>query len=181
MPVELIPFGSVETADRKIHWPPGGDSVMNAFGFKEASRHAIDVMLPGRAQTRLVSLAGLALLKIVSWEDRVYPTNGKHATDLNLIARNYLTAGNEDRLFNDFGPWTQEVGFDYDTFGARMLGHDMQRHLNHPEGEPIARILATQSDCESANTLPIAMDQHNPERALRLLEQMLIGLRSKAE
>lgn len=42
LPVDLVPFGSVETADRKIAWPPRGEVAMDVFGFKEALVMRID-------------------------------------------------------------------------------------------------------------------------------------------
>jgi predicted nucleotidyltransferase len=36
LPIDLVPFGGVETRDRKIAWPPRGDTMMDVFGFREA-------------------------------------------------------------------------------------------------------------------------------------------------
>ncbi|MGH8287061.1 MAG: hypothetical protein ACRETT_15030, partial [Steroidobacteraceae bacterium] len=60
----------IETADRRIAWPPAGAVVMNAFGFREAFARADEVILPSRVTAKVVSIPGLALLKIVSWQDR---------------------------------------------------------------------------------------------------------------
>jgi predicted nucleotidyltransferase len=34
--IDLVPFGSIETENRHIAWPPKGDMVMDVFGFREA-------------------------------------------------------------------------------------------------------------------------------------------------
>lgn len=95
IPIDLVPFGSVETRERKIAWPPRGEVVMDVFGFKEALASGYTVLLPGNVNTTVVSLPALALLKLVCWHDRQYESPGKDAQDLLLILRNYLHAGNE--------------------------------------------------------------------------------------
>jgi predicted nucleotidyltransferase len=35
-PVDLVPFGGVESPTRKIAWSPQGNFVMDVFGFSEA-------------------------------------------------------------------------------------------------------------------------------------------------
>jgi predicted nucleotidyltransferase len=70
LPIDLVPFGNVETRDRKIAWPPRGEVVMDVFGFREALAAAHELVLPVRVRTKVVSLPALALLKIVCWQDR---------------------------------------------------------------------------------------------------------------
>ena len=36
LPVDLVPFGGMESRDRTIAWPPRGELVMDVFGFREA-------------------------------------------------------------------------------------------------------------------------------------------------
>jgi predicted nucleotidyltransferase len=61
---------------------------MDVFGFREALATACDVVLPGGARTKVVSLAALVLLKLVCWNDRHYGAPRKDAHDLNLILHN---------------------------------------------------------------------------------------------
>jgi predicted nucleotidyltransferase len=46
-----------------------------------------------------VSLAGLAILKIVSWNDNMARRN-KDAKDLLLLMSKYLNVGNHERMFD---------------------------------------------------------------------------------
>ncbi|MGB0127615.1 MAG: nucleotidyl transferase AbiEii/AbiGii toxin family protein, partial [Rhodocyclaceae bacterium] len=130
LPIDLVPFGSVETCERKIAWPPRGEVVMDVFGLREAQATAIDVAFPGGVLGRVVSLPALALLKIVCWSDRHYACPRKDAHDLLIILKNYLPAGNQARLFGEFASWTQEDAFDYESAGARMLGLDIRALLD---------------------------------------------------
>lgn len=179
-PVDLVPFGGVESADRKIAWPPRGDFVMDVFGFREALADAHPVLMPGNVQTRVASLPALALLKIVCWEDRHYAAPRKDAHDLQMILSHYLAAGNESRLWDEFSGWTQGEDFDYELSGPRMLGHDMGLLLDGQGLAQVTRILQQQTDSGKPGLLPSEMNVNDPERAVSWLEALLHGLLSPA-
>lgn len=176
LPIDLVPFGRVETRHRKIAWPPLGEVEMDAFGFREALVGAQEVVLPSVARMKVVSLPGLALLKIVCWKDRHYQSPYKDAQDLNLIIRNYLQAGNEDRLWGEFLHWSQEDKFDHELAGARMLGHDVRLLVDEDGLRKIGAILSEESAPETPGLLPNEMIVHDPDKARALLESMLRGL-----
>lgn len=176
-PVDLVPFGAIETADRKIVWPPRGEIEMDAFGFEEAQRAAIDALLPGDVHTQVVTLPALALLKLVCWQERYLTFPKKDAADVQLITTNYLRAGNQNRLWDEFLHWTtHDDAFDYDEAGARMLGHDIATLVDPIGRGRVARLLASQSDEDQLAPLPREMNELNPEHARRLLVAMLRGL-----
>lgn len=175
-PVDLLPFGGVESADRKIAWPPRGDFVMDVFGFREALADAHPVLMPGNVQTRVVSLPALALLKIVCWQDRHYASPRKDAHDLQMILRHYLAAGNESRLWDEFAGWTEDNDFDYELSSPRMLGHDMGRLLDGKGLAQVTRILQQQTDSDNPGLLPGEMNLHEPDRAVSWLKALLRGL-----
>jgi predicted nucleotidyltransferase len=177
LPIDLVPFGLVEQADRTIAWPPQGDVVMDVFGFEESQRVAIELLLPAGVRSRVVTLPALALLKLVCWQDRHLRSPKKDASDLQLIIANYLAAGNEARLWSEFVHWTQEDGFDYEAAGTRMLGHDIARLLDAGGRQRVAALLEAQSQVEAPGTLPFEMSSLNPERAIQLLSSLLQGLK----
>jgi predicted nucleotidyltransferase len=176
LPIDLVPFGLVERADRTIAWPPQGDVVMDVFGLEESQRVAMDVLLPAGVRARTVTLPALALLKLVCWQDRHVRWPRKDATDLQLIIASYLRAGNEARLWDEFVHWTQETDFDYDAAGARMLGHDIARLLDAAGRERVTALLERQSRIEEPGALSVEMNSHNPERAIRILLSLRQGL-----
>lgn len=175
LPVDLVPFGGVETASRHLDWPPGGDIRMDVFGFREVVASAWRIRLPEGVEASVVSLSALALLKIVAWQDRHYRMPMKDAHDLMLIAANYLDLGNQDRLWDEFQAWTEEDDFDTNRAGARMLGVDIAKLLDEDGRERVAAILAEQADTDTPGLLPREMCSWNEERARALLEQMLKG------
>jgi predicted nucleotidyltransferase len=74
----------------------------------------------------VVSLPGLAVLKLFAWADRRVD---KDATDLYRLLRVYADAGNEDRVY-DSG-LAESFGFDLELAGANLLGLDVVA-LCHP-------------------------------------------------
>lgn len=176
LPVDLVPFGGVETPSRHVDWPPDGEFRMDVFGFREVAASAWRVRLPGGVETSLVSLPALALLKIIAWQDRHYRTPMKDAQDLMLVVANYLSLGNQDRLWSEFRAWTEEDDFDTDRAGARMLGVDVAGLLDQGGRERVAAILAEQVDTEVPGLLPREMCSWDNDRARALLERMLKGI-----
>ena len=177
MLIDLVPFGSIESEDRTIAWPPKGDVVMDVFGFQESLATAEKVLLPGNLEILIVCLPALALLKIVAWEDRHHRFPGKDAADLNLILRNYLAVSvNQRRLWSDFIEWTESPDFDYEHSGARMLGHDIRSLVNAGGLEKIDAILSTQLDEDNPGKLPQEMERRFPEQARALLQSLYIGV-----
>lgn len=176
MPVDLVPFEGVESADRQVDWPPGGEFRMNAFGFREALASAQRVRLPQQLDALLVSLPALALLKIVAWQDRHYRSPKKDANDLMLIVSNYLDLGNQARLWDEFLPWTEENDFDTRHAGARMLGSDIRALLDTAGRKRVATIIAEQADTERPGLLPQEMHPLDAEQARALLLGMFEGI-----
>lgn len=77
---------------------------------------------------QVASLAGLALMKIVAWDERRFE---RDAEDLALIMRQYLDAGNEDRIYSEQGDCFDLLNeqFDYEKASARIRGRDVGRLL----------------------------------------------------
>ena len=178
LPVDLVPFGAIETEQRKIVWPPDGDTVMDVFGFQEALATAVAVELPDAVQARAVSLPALTWLKIVCWQDRHRRSPRKDAQDLQLILNHYMDAGNEPRLWEECVEWTQQDGFDYELTGARMLGYDIAQQLNAQAMQRVATIIDSQVRLDEPGILPNEMNPYNPEKAVNQLLALLQGMKN---
>ena len=122
IPVDLIPFGSIEDQTRHITWPPDA-AVMNVLGFEEADRTSELVLLPNRVQIRVPEVAALLVMKLAAWGDR---KRDKDATDIQLLASHYGDISQE-RLFGDEMRTYSELGFDMVLAGGRLLGRDARR------------------------------------------------------
>lgn len=174
--VDLIPFGGVELEDRTIAWPPGGNPVMGVFGFRESLDATMRVGLPGGQEIRIVSLPALVILKLMAWTERRLSQPRKDAYDLAGILKNYLDAGNQDRLYAEAAHLLDTPDFDYELSGAWLLGYDMAQLLPEDARAPVAEILTRESNPSGlvrlVGDMPI-----EASRALALLQNLNKGFR----
>ena len=128
LPVDLIPFGGVAEKGDIIEWPPDGSIKMRVTGFRECFQHTVEVKISDKPKlsVNVVSLAGLAILKLISWDDNS-ARRQKDASDLILIIRNYLDAGNLERLFEEAPDIVDSGDYDYEAGSARLLGRDISK------------------------------------------------------
>ncbi len=156
--IDLIPFGPIADNTSMIKWPPNQEIVMSILGFEESFRHSQTVRLSTnpKLDIKIVTLAGLAAMKIISWKDR-YPERDRDAIDLALIIQNYTDAGNLERMFSEALDLVDSEDFDYVSVGARLLGRD------------IAVILSTDA---KAAVLEILNNETGKQDRYRLLEDM---------
>jgi predicted nucleotidyltransferase len=178
MPVDIIPFDGVERANRHIEWPPGHDVAMNVLGYREALQCAELVRLPGGSVISVISLPALMLVKLIAWSERGRDAPGKDAYDLYLVLRNYLDAGNSQRLDGD-AAYLLDDTFDYECTGAWLLGADARSVLEQSGNEqPISTITdILEPQVDPAGTLRLAAEMHraDPVRALTLLQEFHQG------
>jgi predicted nucleotidyltransferase len=94
IPVDIVPFGNISSADGSIRWPPEEEVVMNIVGFEDAFRLALPVRLREEPplDINFASPLGLAVMKIIARNDRKAAGN-KDAIDLATVLRTYLDAG----------------------------------------------------------------------------------------
>lgn len=125
-PVDLLPFGGVESVAATIAWPPDMKILMNVIAYDDALASAIAIKLDDTTNVHVASLPGLALLKLFAWADRG-PENPKDALDLATLFRNYPYAGNMDRIYEEALDVLEQVNYDVDIVGPRLLGRDIRQ------------------------------------------------------
>ena len=64
LPLDIVPFGGIERADRTIAWPPDHAEVFDCFGAREAFDVSLTVLLPERVRLQVAPIPALALLKL---------------------------------------------------------------------------------------------------------------------
>jgi predicted nucleotidyltransferase len=128
LPVDIVPFGGVAEKGDLIEWPPDGSFKMSVTGFRECFQHAVQVKISDKPElsVKVVSLAGLAILKLISWDENS-ARRQKDASDLVFIIRNYLDAGNLERLFEEAPDIVDSGDYDYEAGSARLLGRDISK------------------------------------------------------
>ena len=126
IPIDLIPFRGVSSANQTIEWPPGRDTVLNVAGFEEAWASSMPIAVEDDFVVRVASVPGLTLLKLIAWVDpRI--ENNKDAADLYRLLTTYSDAGNFDRLYDHELTLLEAVEFDLELAGATLLGSDVAR------------------------------------------------------
>ena len=145
--VDIIPFGGVQDAENIIAWPPEMDVVMSVSGYKEALESALVVELNADLNIKVVSLAGLAILKIFAWSERGTATRNKDALDLmTLLDANY-EAGNKDRVY-EMLPLNviDSVEYNPEKMGACLLGYDVAAIADVNTIKAIMALLVTKKE-----------------------------------
>lgn len=153
--LDIIPFGGVAEENHSIAWPPEYDIQMSVAGFQECYQHAVSVQVRAEPDlvVKVVSLAGLAILKIVSWNDNI-ERRGKDAADLFFIMKNYIDAGNIDRFFEEADILKAEVS-DYDRSSAHFLGREIARMAGQATKAKLAGILEREAASSQGHKIAI--------------------------
>lgn len=183
--LDLVPFGPLETPAGMIAWPPDRDIIMRTAGFEEALASAVDVIIaPDPDRTiKVCTPSALAAMKLLAWHDN-YPLRRKDAEDLLFLLREYLHAGNEDRLFLSDADLLAEVNYVFDEASPRLLGRDIRRTVSLQTRKNLLAILAAETADDSQFRLLSDMthaglrEQGTLERVLTLLRQLRAGLAS---
>lgn len=121
LPVDITPFGGVESPPGSIAWPPAQVIQMNVLGFQEALEHSLEIRIGPDQTVRVASLAAMAALKLIAWSDRRHLYPEKDIGDLVLILRNFSSAGNEERLYGDFSDLLETKDSIWSTQGQGCL------------------------------------------------------------
>lgn len=156
--VDIIPFGNVQDDNNMITWPPELDVVMSVSGYQEALESALLVELDTDLAIKVVSLAGLAILKIFAWSERGTVTDNKDALDLLTLLRTYHEAGNIDRIYEVPAPEVMEaVDHNPEQMGAWLLGYDVTAIADQSTIETIAELIESKKQnliLQMAKSLP---------------------------
>ena len=143
MPVDIAPFGGIADKNSNIQWPPSGDVEMDVAGFDEAHQSAIQVLIQQDPpiQIPVASPQGLALLKIIAWDDRDRDLRAKDAKDLAYLLESYQSVEKViDRIYEIDG-LMQQYDWDVDQGSAHLLGIDTLDITGHEAKIKVGKIL----------------------------------------
>jgi predicted nucleotidyltransferase len=179
--IDLVPFGDLEEVSGQISWPPDFSIVMSTVGFREAYDHSIEVRITDDLIVRVASLPGLALMKIVAWDDRRFE---RDAQDLGQIMRHYLDAGNQDRVYSEQGDCFDLLNeeFDYEKASARILGRDIGWLVTDISRPILERVLPKGPDQGNLDALATVMIRNSAnyygdyDMALSMLTELRTGM-----
>ncbi|MDA3897188.1 MAG: hypothetical protein PF482_13705 [Desulfobacteraceae bacterium] len=179
-PLDLIPFGAVETSEGLIRWPPDQAIEMNVTGFQDALNGTLLVHLSDNLDARFVSLPGMAILKLIAWRERHNEFPAKDAIDIATLLKYYPDAGNDERMFEQHADLMEASDFDYEMAGARLLGRDISKIMSPQTAKTILEILDLHTDPSANDRLVQAVARWLPDRnyetALKLLKNLKTGI-----
>ncbi|MFA7267727.1 MAG: hypothetical protein WC073_00150 [Sterolibacterium sp.] len=179
--IDMIPFGAIEEPDGRIVWPPPDGGAMSLLGYGAADAAAVTVALPDGQSVRVVALPMLAVLKVFAWLDRHLAQPRKDASDLILVLRHFIAAGNTERFYAEashlLGP-----DFDFEIASAWLVGRDARKLLLAYGGNApsvlaqLSAILRRESDPDGALKLVGQVSGIEPENTRRLLAAFERGI-----
>lgn len=169
--VDIIPFGAVQDVKNRIAWPPEMDVVMSVSGYQEALESALLVELDTNLVIKVVSLAGLAILKIFAWSERGTTTKNKDALDLLTLLLTYREAGNKETIYEVLPPEVMEaVDHNPEKMGAWLLGYDVAAIANESTIKAITVLIENKKD---SLVLQMAKSLSGNENTLNIAEALL--------
>ena len=177
-PLDIVPFGGVERADRTLAWPPDEHTVFDCFGMQEAMQASHPVRLPEDVWVNVASIPALALLKITAWHDRRLTFPGRDAPDLLLYLRHYFDCVGYDHVATDHADLFDAENFDHEEVSARLLGRDMLQLMDAPATRRTVAILQPEADAQG----PLLLAQQSGvalEHARRIIDALCSELLSK--
>lgn len=139
--IDIIPFGEISLDSASIKWPDKDAKEMNVIGFEECFQDSELVRIQSNPplDIKIASTRGLALMKLISWKDG-YPSRSRDALDILYIIKNYIEAGNIDRLKSVHSDLLDDQ-FDFELSGSILLGRDIAGLANHSTLETLNGIL----------------------------------------
>jgi predicted nucleotidyltransferase len=172
-PIDLIPFGQIESPAREIAWPPDYQVIMNVGGYREAMAAAETVEVAPGETVKVCSLPGLAIIKLLAWAERGLADPGD-ARDFQVLLKEYANAGNLNRLYEGDGlALLTDAGFDPDLAGAQLIGQDCRRLASRQTLDDLQAILV---DPSRRNRLILHMSSNRTANASAYLDNFEKGL-----
>lgn len=180
IPVDIVPFGAIEDDSATISWPPENNIDMNVLGFREACEHADIVRVRDHPALDIpvVTMAGLSILKIIAWTDRIPDIRRKDAIDLLYLLKNHERIPSVNEELYEVSGLLEQYGWDPSLAGAHLLGTNAAEIILPDTAHHISRL-------ETGDMAPLGIerlveemssDDDQFERNLALLKAYLAGL-----
>ncbi len=183
--IDFIPLGGVSADGNILTWPDKDGKDMNVIGFNDAFLNTEDLLIQTDPAViiQAASLVSLVVLKLFSWNERTVDLRPKDAKDLYLIISTYLSAGNEERVY-DYQDIV-ELATDYELSGAILLGKDIANTVSEKVRIALLEILEEEKlnvlayDMSKYENLHKDNDDEKVEWCFELLSSLKLGLTAK--
>ncbi|HLO68937.1 MAG TPA: nucleotidyl transferase AbiEii/AbiGii toxin family protein [Holophaga sp.] len=122
VPVDLVPFGPLESPQGVIKWPPGRDVVMDVRGFRVGLDHIQPIEVEPGFTIPIPAVEAMILMKVLAWKDRGAATRGRDAVDLVELLEHGEDLIGLDVLYEAHLDAVERNGGDPRLAGAEILG-----------------------------------------------------------
>lgn len=174
--LDIVPFGGIADDDTTIEWPQT-EKKMSVVGFAAVFEAAVEVTIDDEPPIPTASLPGLAILKLISWDEKPWERQ-RDALDIYTIMAAYHEVIGDDlyELHSDLF----DENFDLQYASARIYGRDVAAILTSRDLQAtVLRILEDNTADELESKLALAMgDQlgRNYELRVRHLQAFQTGI-----
>jgi predicted nucleotidyltransferase len=186
--IDIIPFGEISLDSSSIKWPDKEAKEMSIIGFEECylDSESVRIQTNPPLDIKIASTRGLVLMKLISWKDG-FPSRSRDALDILYIIKNYIEAGNMDRLQSKHSDLVNDQ-FDFELTGATLLGRDIAEIANPQTLEHLVNILEEEIKNEGNSkfisdmmigTGIISQRDEKIKHISNLLKNLLIGLKNQ--
>ncbi|WP_096087838.1 nucleotidyl transferase AbiEii/AbiGii toxin family protein [Agaribacterium haliotis] len=177
IPLDIVPFGPLEDATGKIEWPPGQEWEMLVQGFQEALDNAEAVIIQDKPliEVPVATPAGMALLKLIAWQDREVEKRGKDAADFLYLCESYekIPAVSDGLYKNE--SLMESYEWDLTLAAASQLGQDARAIAKALTASTISTLLNNKHETLAIGVFISEMAAPNVGRAEELLEAFTKG------
>lgn len=177
IPLDMVPFGPLADATGKIEWPPGQEWEMLVQGFQEALDNAEAVIIQDKPliEVPVATPAGMALLKLIAWQDREIEKRGKDATDFLYLCESYeKIPAVSDQLYKN-ETLMESYEWDLTMAAAHQLGQDAKKIAKELTANTISSLLNNKHNSLTVEAFINEMAAPNVGRAEELLEAFTQG------
>ncbi|MGV6817587.1 MAG: nucleotidyl transferase AbiEii/AbiGii toxin family protein [Thiotrichales bacterium] len=182
--IDIVPFGSLQSGEAKIVWPPPDGNEMVVLGMQEALATAVMVDLGSQESLHIpvATPVTLVILKLVSWTERSVQDRIKDARDFLFLLSSYDKVPLAQEEFFSDEELIERSGGDLTLGAAEILG----RHAGHavaPETSTyLSKLFASGiRRCsietlveDSCSNLELQLDRHS-----MLLDAFITGFRGR--
>ncbi len=183
IPLDIVPFGQIAKETTSIAWPPDHVIEINIAGFLECYQNAVEIKISTGPDVviKVASLAGLAVLKIISWDDNL-ERRGKDAADILLLLRKVADTGMEEQLLGNETDILSKENYDFVRAAVRLFGREISAIAGTDIRGIVTEILLRESHskkshgiCADALRGPLYNDEKFAE-AISLFDALYRGL-----
>ena len=144
-PVDIIPYGGVESPPGSIEWP-SDQRRLAVEPLSRCSKECQRIDLGSGRSILVVTVPALALLKAFAYLERRRDGEVRDLEDFDFILRSYVALAGDERVFEEAPDLLAEGLLAPEDAGAFLLGLDLARGFAEEDLRPVLRLVEEAND-----------------------------------